>query len=82
MLPDDKTIVIEHFHDETGSNQVMVHSVFGRQVNEPLAILSHEIVRRRTKTSFSYFVDDDGFLIWRRNAEVYYSQLIQIRQNP
>lgn len=64
VLPDDKTIVIEHFHDETGSNQVMVHSIFGRQVNEPLAILSHEIVRRRTKTSFSYFVDDDGFLLF------------------
>lgn len=64
VLPDDRTILIEHFQDETGSNQLMIHSVFGRQVNEPLAILANEAAKRHAHTNFSYFVDDDGFLLF------------------
>ncbi len=64
ILPDDRTIFIEHFHDETGSHQLMVHSVFGRQVNAPLAILTTEAAMRLTKTNISYFDDDDGFLLF------------------
>ncbi|MEA4890402.1 MAG: DEAD/DEAH box helicase [Clostridiaceae bacterium] len=64
ILPDDRTILAEHFCDETGNHQLMVHSVFGRPVNEPLAILAAETAKRQTNTDISYVVDDDGFLLF------------------
>ena len=64
ILPDDHTIYIEHFTDDTGSHQMMVHSVFGKQVNSPLAILAAEAAKRLTKTNISHFDDDDGFLLF------------------
>ncbi|MDF2943677.1 MAG: hypothetical protein K0S01_2535 [Herbinix sp.] len=64
ILPNDRTILIEHFRDETGNYQMMVHSVFGRQVNAPLAILTLEAAKQHTKTNISYVDDDDGFLLF------------------
>jgi ATP-dependent Lhr-like helicase len=63
-LPDDRTIIIEHFRDETGAHQMMVHSVFGRPVNEPLAILVTQAAERLLKANINYVVDDDGFLLF------------------
>ena len=63
-LPDDRTLLIEHFRDETGISQMMVHSVMGRPVNEPLAILACEVAKRQTDMNISYIVDDDGFLLF------------------
>lgn len=68
ILPDDRTIFIEHFTDETGSHQMMVHSVYGKQVNSPLAILAAEAAKRLTKTNISHFDDDDGFLLFPYGA--------------
>ncbi len=64
ILPDDRTILIEHFRDETGNQQMMVHSVFGRPVNSPLAILTLEAAKRYTHANISYVEDDDGFLLF------------------
>lgn len=64
VLPDDKTMLVEHCRDETGNRQMMVHSVFGRPVNEPLAILAAEIAKRLTGTNIGYVADDDGFLLF------------------
>ncbi len=64
ILPNDHTIVIEHFCDETGSHQLMVHSVFGRQVNAPLALLAREAAKKHLRTNISCFDDDDGFLLF------------------
>jgi ATP-dependent helicase Lhr and Lhr-like helicase len=64
VLPDDRTILIEHFRDDTGNHQMMVHSVFGRQVNEPLAILTQEAAKRHTNTNICCVDDDDGFLLF------------------
>ncbi len=61
-LPDDSTIIIEHFKDETGY-QMMVHSVFGRQINSPLAILAGEAARHELNMNINYVDDDDGFLL-------------------
>jgi len=63
-LPDDRTIIIEHFRDETGTHQMMVHSVFGRPINEPLAILATEAAKRHLNANINYVVDDDGFLLF------------------
>jgi ATP-dependent Lhr-like helicase len=61
VLPDDKTIMIEHYKDETGIQQMMVHSVFGKPVNEPLAILLAEAAKRITNTNINYLSDDDAY---------------------
>ncbi|MEY8353493.1 DEAD/DEAH box helicase [Lachnospiraceae bacterium 54-53] len=64
ILPDDRTIVIEHFMDENSSHQMMVHSLFGRQVNEPLSLLAKEAAKHHTDTSINCAADDDGFLLF------------------
>ncbi|BAE85563.1 hypothetical protein DSY3774 [Desulfitobacterium hafniense Y51] len=63
-LPDDKTIIIEHFKDESGNHQMMVHSVFGRPVNEPLSLLIKEVAARHMETTINAVADDDGFLLF------------------
>ena len=35
IVPDDRSIVIEHFRDETGSVRIVVHAAFGGRVNAP-----------------------------------------------
>lgn len=64
VLPDDKTMIVEHFKDEHGTYQMMVHSVFGRQVNEPLSILAEDCVKRMTSRWITHIDDDDGFLLY------------------
>jgi ATP-dependent Lhr-like helicase len=64
LLPDDRTILVEHFRDETGNQQMMVHSVFGKQINSPLAILTMEAAKSRIHANISYVEDDDGFLLF------------------
>ncbi len=64
LLPDDQTIVIEHFKDETSNYQMMVHSVFGRQINEPLSILANQAAKRVTGRNINHVADEDGFLLF------------------
>lgn len=64
ILPDDRTILIEHFMDENGNHQMMVHSVFGRPVNEPLSLLVREAATRHMDTTINCVTDDDGFLLF------------------
>lgn len=63
-LPDDHTIIVEHFKDENANHQMMVHSIFGRQVNEPLSLLVKELASRHTDTAINCVTDDDGFLLF------------------
>lgn len=63
-LPDDRTIIVEHFRDDTGIHQIMFHSMFGKQVNEPLAILVQLEAKMLTNTNINHFDDDDGFLLF------------------
>lgn len=64
ILPDDKTIIIEHFTDENNNHQMMVNSVFGRQVNEPLSLLVKEVANCHMSTTINCVTDDDGFLLF------------------
>lgn len=32
-LPNDRTILVEHFKDSSGNSQLMIHSIFGRRIN-------------------------------------------------
>lgn len=64
ILPDDRNIIIEHFCNEAGDYQMMVHSIFGRRVNAPLSLLM-QIEAKRLLDGEVYCVDEEnGFLIY------------------
>ncbi len=63
ILPDDRTIIIEHFPDELGYRQMMVHAMFGKRVNAPLAALVGEMAKRLLGVDVNAYDDDDGFLL-------------------
>ena len=64
IFPDDRTILVEHFMDENSNHQMMVHSVFGRQINEPLSLLVTEAAKLHMDTTINCTADDDGFLLF------------------
>ncbi len=63
-LPDDRTILLEHFKDQSGNSQLMVHSVFGRQVNSPLALLAAQRARQEMGENVGSVDEEDGFLLY------------------
>ncbi|MCM1102508.1 MAG: DEAD/DEAH box helicase [Clostridium sp.] len=63
-LPSDKTVIVERFYDRSGKAQLMVHSVFGRRVNAPLALLAAKEAEREINESVGNVEDEDGFLLY------------------
>lgn len=63
-LPSDRVILCEHFSDEAGERQLMVHSVFGRRVNAALSLLLANEARVRMGLDVRAFEDDDGVLLY------------------
>lgn len=63
-LPDDKTIIIEHFRDASGNSQLMFHSVFGRRIHAPLALLLAHAARQSTGMEVGHVDEEDGFLLY------------------
>lgn len=68
-LPDDKTILLEHFKDQSGHSQLMVHSVFGRQVNSPLALLAARQAQKEMGVNVGSVDEEDGFLLYSYGEE-------------
>lgn len=64
MLADDRSIVIEHFPDEAGAHQLMLHCPLGKRVNRPLSMLLREEARRQTGFDIHAYDDDDGVLLY------------------
>ena len=64
ILPDDQTIVIEHFKDPSGSPQVMLHTIFGRRINTPLSLLLQDAVQRLSGTHIGSVDEEDGILLY------------------
>lgn len=69
ILPDDRTIVIEHFTDSAGSHQAMVHSLFGRRINAPLSLLMQDAARKITGENVGCVDDEDGVLLYPYGEE-------------
>jgi len=67
VLPDDRTLLLEHFSNEAGEKQGLVHCVLGRRVNDPLALLCREAARRRGR-EIAVLTDDDGFLLFPKDG--------------
>lgn len=63
-LPDDRTILAEHFRDQSGNSQLMIHSVFGRRINAPLALLAAQEAEKELKINVGSVDEEDGFLLY------------------
>lgn len=68
-LPDDRTVLAEHFCDHTGSYQLMIHSMFGRRINAPLAILLQDVMREKYHMNTGCVEEENGILIYPYGAE-------------
>lgn len=68
-LPDDRTILLEHFKDQSGHSQLMVHSVFGRQINSPLALLAARQAQQEMGENVGSVDEEDGFLLYSYGEE-------------
>lgn len=69
ILPDDRTIVAEHFKDAAGSHQVMFHALFGRRINTPLSLLIQDAAKRMTGCNMGCVDDEDGILLYSYGDE-------------
>jgi len=76
-LPNDRTLIVEHYRDEAGNPQMMVHSIFGRPVNEPLGILAMETAKHQTGMNINFVADDDGFLLFPYEDRLLPERLLQ-----
>ena len=63
-LPDDRTIIVEHFADEQGDHQLMVHSIFGDRVNYGLALLLQHAAESALQADIRAYDDDNGALLY------------------
>ncbi len=68
-LPDDRTLIVEHFRDASGNSQLMVHSVFGRRVNAPLAMLAADAAKVYTGMETGHVEEEDGFLLYTYGSQ-------------
>ena len=80
-LPDHKTILIEHFKDSSGNSQLMVHSLFGRRINAPLALLAAQAAREQLGIEIGSVDEEDGFLLYSYGAGTLPEGILQ-RINP
>lgn len=67
-LPTDRAIVCEHFRDEAGAHQLLVHSVFGAPVNLPLGLLLQQRAQQLTHSDVRMHYNDDGILLHSNDA--------------
>jgi ATP-dependent Lhr-like helicase len=65
IVPDDQTLVVEHFRDEMGAVRIVVHSIFGGRVNAPWGMA----LAQRMREALGEHVDvqvqtsDDGIML-------------------
>ncbi|PRY59658.1 ATP-dependent Lhr-like helicase [Glycomyces artemisiae] len=63
LVPDDRTVLIERFRDETGDWRVVIHSPFGAQVHAPWALALGERLRDRHGLDPQVMHHDDGIVL-------------------
>ena len=63
-LPTDRTILAEHFRDQSGNTQLMIHSIFGRRINAPLSLLAARLATEEMGTEIGCVDEEDGFLLY------------------
>lgn len=63
VLPSASTLVMERCEDETGGWRLILHSPFGRAVNEPWALAVAERLKARYGFNPQVMAGDDGILV-------------------
>ena len=76
-LPDDRTILAEHFRDSSGNSQIMFHSLFGKRINAPLSLLVAQAARELLQCEIGSVDEEDGFLLYSYGRETLPEGLLQ-----
>ncbi|MFC8303852.1 ATP-dependent helicase [Specibacter sp. NPDC057265] len=63
QVPDDRTLMVERFHDELGDWRVVLHSPFGMPVHAPWALAVAARVHERYGLDGSAMASDDGIVL-------------------
>lgn len=63
-LPDDRTIIVEHFTDYSGTHQIMVHALYGKRINTPLSMLMQHAAAKALQANVGCVDEEDGFLLY------------------
>ena len=62
-IPCDRLIVVEHFDDELGRKQIVIHSSLGIRVNETWALALRRAIEDKTHRRAQTATVDDGILL-------------------
>jgi ATP-dependent Lhr-like helicase len=63
VVPNDRTLVVERFHDELGDWRVVLHSPFGMPVHAPWALAVGARLEQRYGIEGSAMASDDGIVL-------------------
>ncbi|WP_020541749.1 ATP-dependent helicase [Nonomuraea coxensis] len=62
-VPDDRTLLVERFHDELGDWRVVIHSPYGARVHAPWALAINRRLRERYGVDVQALHSDDGIVL-------------------
>ncbi|MCW2878881.1 MAG: box helicase [Sphaerisporangium sp.] len=62
-VPDDRTLLVERFHDELGDWRVVVHTPYGARVHAPWALAIGRRLRERYGVDVQTMHSDDGIVL-------------------
>jgi len=61
-IPNDKTILVEHYHSED-EHKIIFHTLFGRRVNDCLSRVLAFVISKAEKKDVEIGINDNGFYI-------------------
>ncbi|MEO3810034.1 DEAD/DEAH box helicase [Sphaerisporangium sp. B11E5] len=62
-VPDDRTVVVERFHDELGDWRVVIHTPYGARVHAPWSLAIGRRLRERYGMDVQALHSDDGIVL-------------------
>jgi ATP-dependent Lhr-like helicase len=64
IVPDERTLVLEHFRDDTGAIRIVLHAAFGGRVNAPWAMAIAQRARESLRdVDVQVQTTDDGIML-------------------
>ncbi len=64
VVPDERTLVLEHFRDDTGAVRIVLHAAFGGRVNAPWAMAIAQRARESLRdVDVQVQTTDDGIML-------------------